>query len=46
MPTRNWSEGYFEGAKNLNSESFQKIRVKKRACYQCAIACRNVHAVN
>jgi len=43
MPTRNWSEGYFEGAKNLNSESFQKIRVKKRACYQCAIGCRNFH---
>jgi aldehyde:ferredoxin oxidoreductase len=44
MPTKNWSEGYFEGAKNLNSESFQTIRVKKRACYQCSLACRNVHA--
>jgi aldehyde:ferredoxin oxidoreductase len=44
MPTRNWSEGYFEGARNLNSESFQAIRVKKRACYQCSLACRNVHA--
>ena len=44
MPTRNWSEGTFEGAENINSESFQKIRIKKRACYQCAIACRNVQA--
>ncbi len=43
MPTKNWSAGSFEGTKNLNSESFQKIRVKKRACYQCAIACRNFH---
>jgi aldehyde:ferredoxin oxidoreductase len=43
FPTRNWSAGSFEGTKNINSESFQKIRVKKRACYQCAIACRNVH---
>jgi aldehyde:ferredoxin oxidoreductase len=43
MPTRNWSEGFFAGAENLNSESFQKIREKKRACYQCAIACRNFH---
>ena len=43
MPTKNWSEGFFEGAKNLNSESFQAIREKKRACYQCSIACRNFH---
>jgi aldehyde:ferredoxin oxidoreductase len=43
LPTRNWSEGFFEGAKNLNSESFQAIREKKRACYQCSIACRNFH---
>ena len=43
MPTKNWSAGSFEGTKNLNSESFQKIRVKKRACFQCSIACRNFH---
>jgi aldehyde:ferredoxin oxidoreductase len=43
MPTRNWSAGSFDGTKNLNSESFQKIRIKKRACYQCSIACRNFH---
>ena len=43
LPTNNWSAGFFEGAKNINSESFQKIRLKKRACYQCAIACRNFH---
>lgn len=45
MPTRNWSEGEFEEACCINSESFQKIRVKKRACYQCAIGCRNFHVV-
>lgn len=44
LPTRNFSAGVFEGAHKINSESFQKIRVKKRACYQCAIACRNFHA--
>src|SRR5674476_760432 len=43
MPTRDWSAGSLEGTKNLNSESFQKIRIKKRACYQCSIACRNFH---
>jgi aldehyde:ferredoxin oxidoreductase len=45
LPTRHYSTGSFEGAAKINSESFQKIRVKKRACYQCAIACRNFHAV-
>ena len=44
FPTRNWSSGTFEGAENINSEAFQKIRAKKRACYQCAIGCRNFHA--
>ncbi len=44
IPTRNWSEGSFEGIAAINSDSFEKIRVKKRACYQCAIGCRNFHA--
>jgi aldehyde:ferredoxin oxidoreductase len=44
FPTRNWSAGEFEGAEKINSEAFQKIRAKKRACYQCAIGCRNFHA--
>ncbi len=44
FPTRNWSAGSFEGTAKINSESFQKIRTKKRACYQCAIGCRNFHA--
>ncbi len=45
LPTRNYSAGVFPGAGKINSESFQKIRLKKRACYQCAIACRNFHGV-
>ncbi|MGO8683547.1 MAG: aldehyde ferredoxin oxidoreductase family protein [Thermoleophilia bacterium] len=43
QPTRNYSEGTFEGAEGINSEAFQKIRLKKRACYQCTLACRNFH---
>jgi aldehyde:ferredoxin oxidoreductase len=43
LPTRNWSQGTFEDVGNINSEAFQKIRLKKRACYQCALACRNFH---
>jgi aldehyde:ferredoxin oxidoreductase len=46
QPTRNYSEGTFEGAEGIGSEAFQKIRVKKRACYQCTLACRNFHRVN
>ena len=45
MPTRNWSQGQFEGIGKINSAAFQKVRLKKRACSQCAIACRNVHVI-
>ena len=45
MPTRNWSRGYFPEAVNVNSEAFIKTRVKNRACYQCAIGCRQFHEV-
>ena len=44
MPTRNWSAGSFEQVGNINSEAFQKVKVGNRACYQCAIGCRQVHA--
>jgi len=46
MPTRNWSQGQFEGNDNINSRAYMKIRLKKRACSQCAIGCRNFHAVD
>ena len=43
LPTRNWSAGSFEGAAGINSEAFQKVKVANRACYQCALGCRQVH---
>ncbi len=43
LPTRNWSAGSFEGAEGINSEAFQKVKVANRACYQCALGCRQVH---
>ena len=43
IPTRNWSTGSFEGIENINSDAFVKIRTKNRACYQCAIGCRQFH---
>ena len=45
MPTRNWSEGQFDGIDQINSAAFQKVRLKKRACSQCAIGCRNFHVI-
>ena len=43
LPTRNWSQGSFDGAEGINSEAFQKVKVANRACYQCALGCRQVH---
>ena len=43
LPTRNWSEGTFEGATSINSEAMLNIKVANRACYQCALGCRQVH---
>jgi len=45
IPTRNWSQGSFDGVQGINSEAFQKVRVRNRACYQCAIGCRQFHEV-
>ena len=46
MPTRNWSSGSFDGVEGINSDSFLKIRTKNRACYQCAIGCRQFHEID
>jgi aldehyde:ferredoxin oxidoreductase len=46
IPTRNWSAGSFEEMENINSDAFQKIKTRNRACYQCAIACRQWHEVD
>lgn len=45
MPVKNWSEGCFDGIENINSESLLKTRTRNRACYQCAIACRQFHEI-
>jgi aldehyde:ferredoxin oxidoreductase len=43
LPTRNWSLGSFDGIEGINSEALQKVKIGNRACYQCAIGCRQVH---
>jgi aldehyde:ferredoxin oxidoreductase len=46
IPTRNWSSGTFDQMEGINSDAFIKIRTKNRACYQCAIGCRQFHEVD
>ncbi len=44
LPTRNWRTGSFDGAGTINSTALLRIRTKIRACTQCPLACRQVHA--
>ena len=46
IPTRNWSTGTFDEIENINSDAFLGVRTKNRACYQCAIGCRQFHEVD
>jgi aldehyde:ferredoxin oxidoreductase len=39
LPTRNWSDGRFEGASKIDVDDVLKWSVRRRACYQCPIAC-------
>ena len=44
LPTRNWRTGAFDGTRTINSTTLLRIRSKVRACTQCPLACRQVHA--
>jgi len=46
IPTRNWSTGTFDQIEGINSDAYLKIRTKNRACYQCAIGCRQFHEID
>ncbi len=39
LPTRNFSEGSFEKAEDVNVEAVRKIEIGRRACYLCSVAC-------
>ncbi len=43
LPTRNWRTGSFDGASAIGSEQLLSSRTKIRACFQCPLACRQVH---
>ncbi|MBE0518045.1 MAG: aldehyde ferredoxin oxidoreductase family protein [Thermoplasmata archaeon] len=40
LPTRNWNDGTFDGHEGINSEAIKsRVLVRKRACFDCALAC-------
>jgi len=41
LPTENFSKGRFPEYKNINGESFKAVRLNKKACFSCGIACGN-----
>lgn len=46
LPTRNWTEGEFEGFQKISAEALKKSYYKSRkACYGCAVACRKISKV-
>ncbi len=46
IPTKNYQEGLFEQADNINAESMQKNIVDKGgACFNCVIACWNQSSI-
>jgi aldehyde:ferredoxin oxidoreductase len=46
LPTRNWTEGSFDGFEKINAEAMKKNIVKySKACYACAVACGKISKV-
>lgn len=46
LPTRNWTEGKFDGFEEINAEAMKKrIMKRSKACYACAVACRKMSKV-
>jgi aldehyde:ferredoxin oxidoreductase len=47
LPTENWRTGVFEGSKGIDSEAVKsRVLVRKKACFDCAIACGSYSKVN
>lgn len=46
LPTRNWTEGEFEGFEEINAETMKRKLVKRsKACFACSVACRKISKV-
>jgi len=47
LPTKHWRTGTFGGVKGINSDALkQRVLVRKKACFDCAIACGSYAKVN
>ena len=47
LPTKHWRTGVFEGSKGIDSEAVKsRVLVRKKACFDCAIACGSYSKVN
>jgi aldehyde:ferredoxin oxidoreductase len=46
LPTRNWTQGEFEGFEEINAEAVKKkIMKRSKACYACTVACGKISRV-
>ncbi len=46
LPTKNWTEGEFNGYEKINAETIKtELVVKSRACFACSVACRKVSEI-
>jgi aldehyde:ferredoxin oxidoreductase len=46
LPTRNWTQGEFEGFEEINAEAMKKkIMKRSKACYACTVACGKISKV-
>lgn len=41
LPTRNFQDGWFEGASKIDADAVLKMTNKRHACYQCPVGCGN-----
>ncbi|MBS3740196.1 aldehyde ferredoxin oxidoreductase family protein [Candidatus Bipolaricaulota bacterium] len=39
LPTRNWSQGTFDQAENINDKAVKEVTANRESCYLCPIAC-------
>lgn len=42
LPTKNFQDGVFEGCRNINIESYEKILVDRDTCSGCPVRCKRV----
>ncbi len=41
LPTYNFQQGTFDGWQSIDTEAVKKVRVAKKGCFACALACGN-----